>query len=340
MSEYFSFPPIQPDDMNAEWGEKWFADAPRVAPPITSSMPEIFSRQSSKQPALRSDQMPFPIQAQTNAKREGERPPLHTGPIYDIATTQSLLTALQGTMSQTGGRQPVVIHGAKRRGRVRSGRASQARLHPRLRFAIVIAAILIVILTTLISLNPLGSGQNGSPFFNDVVEWAQAQQQGWDITAHINVTNPGQMTNPGVAMNPGQNQAPIALPQSQYVAIARQDAVDAGINPDYFVRQIFAESGFNPQAASGAGAVGIAQFIPGTAASLGINPYDPVSALRGAATLMASYSRQYNGDYAKALAAYNAGGGTVDYAVRMGGANWMNYLPFETRSYITKVIGI
>src|SRR5204862_7299741 len=110
-------------------------------------------------------------------------------------------------------------------------------------FAIVIAVILIVILTTLISLNPLGSGQNGTPFFNNVIEWAQAQQ-GWDIVAHLNATNPGQVTNPGAAMNPGQNPAPIVLPQSQYVAIARQDAVAAGINPDYFVRQIAAESGF------------------------------------------------------------------------------------------------
>ncbi len=340
MSEYFSFPPIQPDDMNAEWEEKWFTDVSRVAPPTTSSMPEILSARSSKQPAFRSKQSPFPVQAQTNAKRGGERAPLHTGPIYDIATTQSLLTALQGTMSQTGARQPVVIHGAKRRRQATNGRASQARLHPRLRFAIVIAVILIVILTTLISLSPLGSGQNGSPFFNNVIEWAQAQQQGWDIVAHLNGTNPIQVTNPGAVLNPGQNQAPIALPQSQYVAIARLDAVNAGINPDYFVRQIFVESGFNPQAASGAGAVGIAQFIPGTAAALGVNPYDPIAALKGAATLMASYSKQYNGDYAKALAAYNAGGGTVDYAVRVGGVNWMNYLPFETRSYITKIIGI
>jgi hypothetical protein len=340
MPEYFSFPPMQPDDISAEWMEKRYEDIPRVAPPITTSMPGIFPAQSPQQPVFSSDQMAFPVQAQTNAKSGGERHALHTGPIHDIATTQSLLAALQGTMSQTGARQPVVIHGIRKRRQAINNGASQARLHPRLRFAIVVAVILIVILTTLISLSPLGSGQNGPPFINTVVGWVQAQQQSWDIVAHLNGTDPGQMTNPGTAMNPAQNQAPIALPQSQYVAIARQDAVDVGINPDYFVRQIFVESGFNPQAASGAGAVGIAQFIPGTAASLGVNPYDPVAALKGAASLMASYSRQYNGDYAKALAAYNAGGGTVDYAVRVGGVNWLNYLPFETRSYITKIIGI
>ena len=106
------------------------------------------------------------------------------------------------------------------------------------------------------------------------------------------------------------------------------------------MRQIYVESGFNPNAVSPSGAVGIAQFVPSTAAGLGINPYDPVSALKGAAQYMASYSRQYGGDYAKALAAYNAGSATVSYAVSVGGANWMNYLPAETRAYIHTIMGI
>jgi len=55
---------------------------------------------------------------------------------------------------------------------------------------------------------------------------------------------------------------------------------------------------------------------------------------------MANQARQYNGDYAKALAAYNSGGGTVDRAVKVGGASWMNYIPFETRQYIRKIMGI
>lgn len=128
------------------------------------------------------------------------------------------------------------------------------------------------------------------------------------------------------------------LPMSQYVAIARQEAYNAGISPDLFVRQINQESGFNPWAVSPAGAIGIAQFMPGTAASLGINPRDPLQSLRGAAQLMAGYARQY-GVYAKALAAYNAGPGTVNWAVRMGGANWYGWLPYETRNYIRVIMG-
>ncbi|HLH63592.1 MAG TPA: transglycosylase SLT domain-containing protein [Ktedonobacteraceae bacterium] len=128
------------------------------------------------------------------------------------------------------------------------------------------------------------------------------------------------------------------LPKSQYVAIARQDASNAGISPNLFVRQINQESGFNPWAVSPAGAIGIAQFMPATAASMGINPHDPIQSLRAAARLMASYAYQY-GNYAKALGAYNAGPGTVNWAVSVGGANWFNYLPYETRNYIDVIMG-
>ena len=130
------------------------------------------------------------------------------------------------------------------------------------------------------------------------------------------------------------------LPKSEYVAIAEQDAMNVGISPEYFVRQINQESGFNPYAVSPAGAVGIAQFEPGTAAGLGVNPWDPISALNGAAHLMASYANSYGGDYAKALAAYNGGTGTVQYAVNACGANWLNCIPAQTRNYIYVIMGI
>src|SRR5258707_7588688 len=96
---------------------------------------------------------------------------------------------------------------------------------------------------------------------------------------------------------------------NDFVDMARHAAISAGISPDAFVRQIQQESGFNAGAGSPAGAVGIAQFMPGTAANLGVNPYDPSSALPGAARMMAGLASQFGGDYRKALAAYNAGGG-------------------------------
>jgi len=111
--------------------------------------------------------------------------------------------------------------------------------------------------------------------------------------------------------------------------LAHQVAVGAHINPKYFVRQIAAESGFNPNARSPAGAVGIAQFMPATAAGLGIDPSNPYQSLKGAAHLMARYLSSYHGDWHKALAAYNAGVGNVPH--------WQS-IP-ETRAYVAKILG-
>lgn len=126
---------------------------------------------------------------------------------------------------------------------------------------------------------------------------------------------------------------------NDYVSMARQAAANAGISPDAFQRQIQQESGFNPNATSPAGAVGIAQFMPGTAAAMGVNPYDPSSALNGGARMMAGLSAQFGGDYAKALAAYNAGGGAVQSAVARGGGNWLAYMPAETQNYVHVIWG-
>ena len=126
---------------------------------------------------------------------------------------------------------------------------------------------------------------------------------------------------------------------NDYVGMAQQAAASAGISSSAFVRQIQQESGFNPNAGSPAGAQGIAQFMPGTAASMGVNPYDPSSALPGAARMMAGLAAQYGGDYSKALAAYNAGGGAVNSAVARGGASWLSYMPAETQNYVATIMG-
>jgi len=112
----------------------------------------------------------------------------------------------------------------------------------------------------------------------------------------------------------------------------RQAAQAAGIDPDLFARQINQESGFNPKAGSPAGAQGIAQFMPQTAQGLGVDPWDPASALPGAAKLMKGYLDKYGGDWGKALAAYNAGPGNVD---KYGGVP-----PFdETQTYVKNILG-
>ncbi len=90
-------------------------------------------------------------------------------------------------------------------------------------------------------------------------------------------------TWPGFAvlgfLEPQMTQAQTTLPlglswQTPYVQLAWDDAVQAGFSPRIFLRQINQESGFQPQALSSAGAQGIAQFLPATAARLGINSWD------------------------------------------------------------------
>jgi soluble lytic murein transglycosylase-like protein len=88
-------------------------------------------------------------------------------------------------------------------------------------------------------------------------------------------------------------------------------ARDNHLPPEFFAAALLQESAFDPQAISSAGAVGIAQFMPSTAAAVGVDPYDPYEAIRGAAALLGTYVAAYRGVYADpytaALAAYNAG---------------------------------
>jgi hypothetical protein len=270
-----------------------------------------------------------------------------TGLLHNISTTQSLVASYQATTAPLA-RKPIVVIPAMRKSsktvkleeEITSPASTQA-MSARTRHGIIMATIFVVLASTLLSLAPLDNGQSSFHILNGVVQWAQAQRQDWNILGHTVVSvQDGQNTPTTQAPAAPVGMPPMVLSTSQYVAMARQDAIDVGIPPDYFVRQIQQESGFNPYAHSFAGAEGIAQFMPGTAAGLGIDPWDPAASLKAAALKMAWASNKYGGDYAKALAAYNAGDGTVQAAVNAGGAAWMNYLPGETRSYIHLIMGI
>ena len=123
-----------------------------------------------------------------------------------------------------------------------------------------------------------------------------------------------------------------------YHQIARQDAINAGINPDLFERQINQESGFNPNAVSSAGAIGIAQIEPTTAAGWNVNPHDPIASLQAAADAMAHYYNAYH-SYPMALAAYNAGTGALNNAIANCGLSWETCVPSETQGYIVTIMG-
>ncbi|HVB75380.1 MAG TPA: lytic transglycosylase domain-containing protein [Ktedonobacteraceae bacterium] len=264
-----------------------------------------------------------------------ERPARDTQAQLD---TVSLLTALQSTMTASTTGRMVVIPGGMKRSRIDLAKtASRRRMNPRLRFGLICGIVLFILGYTLFTLTPLDAQGNRFPTLSAFGNWVRQETLNLAISSHM-----APVAQQTTASTQSSTSMPsMTLPTSQYIAIAQQDAIAAGISPVYFVRQINQESGFNPYAVSPAGALGIAQFEPGTAAGLGIDPWNPVQALRGAAQLMANYARNYGGNYAEALAAYNGGSGTVQYALNAcGAANWMNCLPAETRHYIYVIMGI
>lgn len=90
----------------------------------------------------------------------------------------------------------------------------------------------------------------------------------------------------------------------------RDTAVRYGVDPAIALAVAQQESGFNQGARGSAGEVGIYQLMPGTAADLGVNPYDQTQNIEGGVAYLAQMYRRF-GDWAKALVAYNAGPGNV-----------------------------
>ena len=90
------------------------------------------------------------------------------------------------------------------------------------------------------------------------------------------------------------------------------------------------ESGGNVSAVSPAGAEGLMQLMPSTAAGLGVNPYDPNQAIEAAARILSRNLSEFHGSVPLALAAYNAGAGAVE---QYGGIP-----PYtETQNYVRSI---
>jgi soluble lytic murein transglycosylase-like protein len=123
-----------------------------------------------------------------------------------------------------------------------------------------------------------------------------------------------------------------ALPSSvPYAAQITAAAKANGLDPALLAGLIKQESGFNPNAGSAAGARGLTQLMPATAAALGVtNVLDPAQSIEAGAKYLKRQLDAFGGDVTKALAAYNAGPGAVR---RFGGVP-----PYaETQNYVRAV---
>jgi len=182
------------------------------------------------------------------------------------------------------------------------------------------AAARIAELQQLISQVRCGGASNGGASFADALAGAAAAAP---------AASAASFGAPAV----GSNVTAASSGPGRYDDLVQAAARRYGIDPALLHGLIQQESGFDPNAGSPAGAQGLCQLMPGTAASLGVtNPLDPAQSIDGGARYLKSQLDAFGGDPSLALAAYNAGPGAVH---RYGGVP-----PYaETQAYVQKVLG-
>jgi hypothetical protein len=132
----------------------------------------------------------------------------------------------------------------------------------------------------------------------------------------------------GTSDIPAEKARPPVSAEAICLTLART-ALENDLPIDFFTRLIWRESQFNAKAVSYAGAQGIAQFMPATAAGAGLaDPFDPLPALQAAGRFLRQLRTQF-GNLGLAAAAYNAGPGRVEAWLARRAA-----LPRETRIYV------
>lgn len=121
-------------------------------------------------------------------------------------------------------------------------------------------------------------------------------------------------------------------PKAQILSMIDKVAKKHGVDEKLVRALVRQESGFNPNATSHCGAMGLMQLMPATAKGLGVtDPYNPVQNVEGGVKYLKSMLNKYNGNVILALAAYNAGPGAVD--------KYDGVPPYgETQNYVKSIL--
>lgn len=171
------------------------------------------------------------------------------------------------------------------------------------------------------------SGAGGGPGgFQAALQRAFAQGQGADGKIAGDPSDP-------TAEGAGAAPPPAPIAPEQIDALVRQNAEAWQVDPALIKAVIANESGFDAHATSGAGAQGLMQLMPATAASLGVrDPYDAAQNVAGGTRYLRGLLDRFAGNVRLAVAAYNAGPGAVE---KYGGVP-----PYaETQHYVSNVLG-
>jgi Transglycosylase SLT domain len=152
-------------------------------------------------------------------------------------------------------------------------------------------------------------------------------------SSQIDRFEPGQQTPIAVSASvPATGSGSVVPVKDGVKNLISSAAARHQIDPDFVASVVKAESGFNPAAVSSKGASGLMQLMPQTAAQLGVGDiFDPAANVEGGTKYLRQLLDRYEGDAAKALAAYNAGPQRVD---QYGGVP-----PYrETVDYVARII--
>jgi soluble lytic murein transglycosylase-like protein len=176
-------------------------------------------------------------------------------------------------------------------------------------------------------IEPIFNNQIQSTMMQFLVKWIEMYMEKMD-----KADNPANASDQPVAAGNDKSTTSKLSFTGSFDDLIQSASEKYGVDAGLIRAVIQAESNFNPNAVSSAGAEGLMQLMPATANSLGVqNPFDPAQNVEGGVHLLSDLLNRYDGNASLALAAYNAGPGAV--------AQYGGIPPYqETQTYVQRVL--